>query len=142
MCHCSSPICWKYYPFFSLNCPCKFVKYQLAIFLWTCMWTLFWLVVSVSSLSAVPHCFNYYNCKVLKWDIVYSPTLFFIIIISSILVRLFFLVNFRIPLSICRKLCWNCGWQWVKFEDQFRENWHLYCIESSSLWTWHVSPIL
>lgn len=141
MSHCSNPICWKYYPFFPhWIALASFVKYQLAIFLWVCMWTLFCLVVSVSSLSVVPHCFNY-NFKVLKWDIVY-PTLFFIIIILSILVRLFFLVSFRILLSICRKLCWNCGWQWVKFEDQFRENCHLYCIESSNLWTWHVSPIL
>lgn len=139
MSHCSNPICWKYpFFFFSFNCPCTFVKYQLAIFLWACMWILFCLVVSVSSLSAVWHCFNYCNFKVLKWDIMYPPISFFIIIISSILVRLFFLVNFRIPLPTCRKLWWNYDWQWVQFGDQFGENWHLYCIESSNLWTWHI----
>ena len=66
---------------------------------------------------------------------------FFFKIVLAILVPVLFYVHFRI-ISICKNSCCNFYSNCVKIEYQFRENWYLFCVTSSNLWTWHITPFI
>lgn len=66
----------------------------------------------------------------------------FYIFVLAIADPLHFCINFRISLSIYNEDWWNLNQQCIEFAHQFEDKWNLNNIESSSLWTWYISPLI